>query len=176
MSGRARRATQPAFAPPATSPPPAIRALQSALAAEHAAVYGYGVVGAYLAGTSRATATDDWVAHQDARDELEAMLRSRGSQPGPAAVAYRLPIPVRTSGEAISLAVILEDRIATAYLGLVAMSSPALRELGALQVRASALRATFWRGSTVAFPGLTEAALAIPQRRPPSDGVAGASP
>jgi hypothetical protein len=175
MSGRARRATLPTLAPRAAAPQPAIRALQLALAAEHAAVYGYGVVGAYLTGTSRATATADWVAHQDARDELEAMLRSRGSQPGPAAVAYRLPVPVRTSGEAVSLAVILEDRIATAYLGLVAMSSPALRELGALQVRASALRAAFWRGSTVAFPGLTAAALAIPQRGP-TPGMAGASP
>jgi Domain of unknown function (DUF4439) len=161
MSGQARRA---AFASRAAAPDP-VRALQSTLAAEHAAVYGYGVVGAYLTGSGRASATADWVAHQDARDELEAMLRSSGSQPEPAAVAYRLPIPVRTPGEAVSLAVILEERIATAYLGLVALSIPALRDLGALQVRASALRAVFWRGSTVAFPGMTAAALAIPQRR-----------
>jgi hypothetical protein len=152
------------FAPRAATPA-AIRALQSALAAEHAAVYGYGVVGAYLTGGSQATATADWVAHQNARDELEAMLLSSGAQPGPAAVAYQLPIRVRTGGEAVSLAVILEDRIATAYLGLVALTVPALRELGALQVRAFALRAAFWRGSTVAFPGLTAAALAIPQRK-----------
>lgn len=141
---------------------PAIRALQTALAAEHAAVYGYGVVGAYLAGSNRATATADWVAHQNARDQLEATLRSGGAQPGPAAVAYQLPVPVRTATEAISLAVMLEERIATAYLGLVALSTPALRELGALQLRASALRAAFWRGKTVAFPGLTAAALATP--------------
>ena len=148
------------------SEPAATGALQAALAAEHAAVYGYGVVGAYLTGGSRAAATADWVAHQNARDELEAMLRSRGSQPGPAAIAYQLPIPVRTSGQAVSLAVILEERIATAYLGLVALSTPALRELGALQVRESALRAAFWRGTTVAFPGLTAAAFAGPRRNP----------
>jgi len=168
-----RRVTRPTRPTQATAAPRAaagtIRALQSALAAEHAAVYGYGVVGAYLTRSSRATATADWVAHQNARDELEAMLRSSGAQPGPAAVAYQLPIRVRTPGEAVSLAVILEDRIATAYLGLVALSAPALQELGALQVRASALRAAFWRGSTVAFPGLTAAALGIPQRRPAPD-------
>jgi Domain of unknown function (DUF4439) len=141
-------------------------ALQAALAAEHAAIYGYGVVGAYLTGASRVAATADWVAHQNARDELEAMLRSRGSQPAAAAIAYQLPIPVRTPGQAVSLAVILEERIATAYLGLVALSTPALRELGALQVRESALRAAFWRGSTVAFPGLTAAELATPLRSP----------
>jgi hypothetical protein len=151
------------------SEPGATGALQAALAAEHAAVYGYGVVGAYLTGDSRAAATADWVAHRNARDELEAMLRTRGSQPGPAAIAYRLPIPVRTSGQAIALAVILEERIATAYLGLVALSTPALRELGALELRASALRAAFWRGSTVPFPGLTAAALAAPRRRPAPD-------
>ncbi len=152
-------------APAPRVPAATIRALQSALAAEHAAVYGYGVVGAYLTGNSRAAATADWVAHQNARDELETMLRSSGSQPGPAAVAYRLPIPVRTAREAVSLAVILEDRIATAYLGLVALSAPAVRELGALQLRAAALRAAFWRGSTVAFPGLTAAVLGTPRGR-----------
>jgi hypothetical protein len=144
--------------------PGTVRALQSALAAEHAAVYGYGVVGAYLTGGLQATATTDWVAHQVARDQLEAMLRSVGTQPAAAAVAYQLPIPVRNAGEAVALAVVLEDRIAMAYLGLVALSNTAIREFGALQVQASALRAAAWRGSTVAFPGLTSAALTAPRR------------
>jgi hypothetical protein len=153
MSGRAALA-------PAT-----VRALQSALAAEHAAVYGYGVVGAHLTGSQQATATTDWVAHQVARDRLEAMLRSLGSsQPAAAAVAYQLPAPVRNAREAVALAVVLEDSLATAYLGLVAQSSTAIREYGAQQVQASALRAAAWRGSTVAFPGLTSAALAAPRR------------
>jgi hypothetical protein len=142
-----------------------VGALQSALAAEHAAVYGYGVAGAYLTGSQQATATTDWVAHQVARDRLEAMLRSAGgSQPAAAAVAYQLPMPVRNAREAVALAVMSEDRIATAYLGLVAVSNPAIREFGAQQVQASALRAAAWRGSTVAFPGLTSAALAAPPR------------
>ena len=142
-------------------------ALQSALAAEHAAVYGYGVVGANLAGSRQATAMTDWVAHQVARDTLEAMLRSRGAQPVAAAVAYQLPVTVRTPGQAASLAVVIEDRVATAYLGLVALSSPSIRKFGALQVRAAALRAAFWRGSTVAFPGLPTDALTAPRRPEP---------
>jgi Domain of unknown function (DUF4439) len=141
-----------------------VTALQSALAAEHAAVYGYGVVGAYLTGGQQATATTDWVAHQVARDRLEAMLRSAGrSQPTAAAVAYQLPMPVRNAREAVALAVVLEERITTAYLGLVALSNAAIRDYGAQQVQASALRAAAWRGSTVAFPGLTSAALAAPR-------------
>jgi hypothetical protein len=109
----------------------------------------------------------DWVAHQVARDTLEAMLRSRGAQPVAAAAAYQLPVTVRTPAQAASLAVILEDRVAAAYLGLVALNSASVRQFGALQVRAAALRAAFWRGSTVAFPGLPAGALATPRRPQP---------
>jgi hypothetical protein len=146
------------------APASATGALQSALAAEHAAIYGYGVVGANLTGTMQATATSDWLAHQVARDTLEAMLRSGGAQPVAAAVGYQLPVAVRTPAEAAELATILEDRVATAYLGLVALSAAALRRFGALQVRTAALRAAAWRGSTVAFPGLPSSALAGPRR------------
>jgi hypothetical protein len=131
----------------------AVRALQAALAAEHAAVYGYGVAGAHLSGAALTTATSYWVAHQRARDTLEAMLRQRGAQPAAAAAAYRLPAPVSSSAAAVSLAVLLENRVAAAYLGVVAVSSPSLRQFGAAQVTTAAARGAFWRGRTVAFPG-----------------------
>jgi Domain of unknown function (DUF4439) len=148
--------------PPA---PGTIRALQAALTAEHATIYGYGIVGAYLSGNPQATATNDWVAHQVARDDLEAMLRSLGAQPSAAAVAYQLPAPVHSATEAVALAVLLEDRIAAAYLRLVALSNASIRDFGAQQVQASALRAAAWRGGTVAFPGMTPAALATPRKQ-----------
>ena len=130
----------------------AVSALQAALRAEHAAVYGYGVVGAHLTGAARTAATSDWIAHQVARDSLEAMLRA-ARQPAAAAVAYRLPHPVHNRAAAMSLAVILENRVTTAYLGLVALPSSRFREPGARGVTAAAIRAAFWRGRTVAFPG-----------------------
>jgi hypothetical protein len=139
--------------------PGEVGALQSALAAEHAVIYGYGVAGAHLAGAEQAAATADWVAHQVARDDLESMLRSLGQQPAPAAVAYRLPAPVTDARHAVALAILLEDRLAAVYLGLVAIGTPAIRSSGATQLRAAALRAAFWRGSTVAFPGLPASAL-----------------
>ena len=148
------------------SAPGTVRALQTALTAEHAAVYGYGVAGAYLTGSTQAAAAmNDWVAHQVARDHLEAVLRSLGAQPAAAAVAYQLPAPVRNVSEAVALAVVLEERIATAYLGLVALSNDSIRDYGARQVQASALRAAAWRGGTVAFPGMTAAALARSRKR-----------
>lgn len=133
---------------------PLIAALQQVLADEHAAVYAYGVIGAHLTGTARARATGDWIAHQRARDSLEATLLRLGSRPAAAAVAYEMPGPVRTRREATAAALVIEDRIAAAYLGLVAAATAAIREQAALQVRAAALRAAAWRGSTVAFPGL----------------------
>ncbi len=148
----------------------AVGALQAVLAAEEAASYGYGVVGAHLTGSKRAAAADDWVAHQRARDKLEEMLTARGATPQPAAVAYGLPIAVRTGSEAVSLAVILEDRVTAAYLRLVVLGDTALRELGAQRMQASALRAARWRGSTVAFPGLPASALAGARRHGTSRG------
>lgn len=142
-------------------------ALQSALAAEHAAVYGYGVLGAHLTGTLERAAQRDWAAHQVARDTLEATLTSLGAQPVPAQDAYQLPFPVRSSRAAVSLAAFLEDHLATAYLGLVALGDPGLRALGAQQVRASALRATSWTGSAAAFPGLPARPPASPRPSAP---------
>jgi hypothetical protein len=140
----------------AGTPQPVITALQGALAAEEAASYGYGVVGAQLppGSAEQATATTDWVAHMRARDRLEALITARRATPVPAAVAYKLPGQVRTPAEARALAATLEDRIAQAYLALVALPDHSLRNFGASQVRAAALRAQAWRGSVQAFPGL----------------------
>jgi hypothetical protein len=133
-----------------------IAALQSALTAEHAASYGYGIVGARLPQRSaeQAAAATDWVAHMQARDQLSALITARGATPVPAAVAYDLPGPVRTPASAKALAATLEDRVAQAYLGLVALPESGLRSFGAEQVRAAALRAQAWSGSVQAFPGL----------------------
>jgi len=132
----------------------AVRALQTALAAEHAAVYGYGIAGAHLGGARRHAATRDWTAHQAARDTLAAMITALGAQPVQAATAYRLPFPVHTRAAAVMLAAYLEDRVAAAYLGLVALPDAGLRMFGARAVRSAALRAVGWRRRSLAFPGL----------------------
>jgi Domain of unknown function (DUF4439) len=155
-------------APPRADGPATIAALQAALAAENSAVYGYGVAGAHLAGAKRAAAVRNWVSHQNARDALTAMLAARGAQPVAAAAAYELPFAVHSTGAAVALATLLEDRVSAAYLGLVGLSDPALRAFGARAVRAAALRAAAWRGSTLAFPGLD-----VPAPRQPGAPTAG---
>jgi Domain of unknown function (DUF4439) len=137
----------------------AIAAMQAALAAEHAASYGYGVVGAHLAGRQQQAARADWVAHQLARDQLTAMIRKLGAVPVPSAVGYALPSPVRSHRQALQLAVTLEDRVTQAYIALVAVSEVSIRDYGARAARSAALRAAAWRGSTIAFPGLPASSL-----------------
>jgi hypothetical protein len=142
-----------------TAAPTEISVLQAALAAEHAAVYGYGVVGALLAGTGQAgagqaAARSDWTAHQVARDTLEAMLTRLGATPVAASPAYGLPFAVTGAASAKRLAAALEDGVTRAYLGVVAVDDPALRAFGATAMQVSANRAVAWRGSTVAFPGM----------------------
>ena len=131
-----------------------IAALQAALAAEHAAVYGYGVVGAMTTGASETLARADWLAHQEARDNLEQMLLKLGATPVAASPAYQLPFTVTGQAAAIRLAAVLEDGVTQAYLGLVAVAEQTLRSFGAQAMQAPANRAVAWRGTTLAFPGM----------------------
>jgi Domain of unknown function (DUF4439) len=134
-------------------------ALQTVLAAVDAASYGYGVAGAHLPAAERAAAQRDWTELQVTRDGLVSMLVSRGV-PAPAArAAYQLPFPVHSPAAAVSLAGYLQNRLAAAYLGVVALDDPALRAWGARRAQACAVRATGWLGRTVAFPGLSAQAV-----------------
>jgi hypothetical protein len=131
-----------------------VAALQGALAAEHAAVYGYGIVGAMLAGAEQGDARSDWTAHRVARDALVTMLTRLGATPVAASPAYELPFRVTSAKSAAKLAATLENGVTRAYLGLVAVSNPALRMYAAQAMQTSANRALAWSGTTTAFPGM----------------------
>jgi Domain of unknown function (DUF4439) len=155
MAGTAPAAGPTAGTAPAAASAGAVPALQGALAAEHAAVYGYGVVGAMLASTAQAgRARAGWLAHQVARDTLEAMLTKLGATPVAASAAYQLPFPVTGAASAQRLAAALENGVSRAYLAVVAVSDPALRSFGALGMQTAASQAVAWSGITQAFPGM----------------------
>ncbi len=156
--------------PTATATPPPVHpvpALQAALAAEHTAVYGYGIAGALLTGGDQAAALADWRTHEQARDTLEAMIVKLGATPVAASPAYALPFTVNDARSARRLAAALEDGVTRAYLGLVAVSNTTLRTFGALAMQPPANRAAEWRGSTVAFPGMGDLSLRMGGSRPP---------
>ncbi|GAA2226421.1 hypothetical protein GCM10010232_09880 [Streptomyces amakusaensis] len=135
-----------------------LTAVRAALAAEHAAVYGYGVVGARVGAARGAEADAAYGAHRARRDTLARTVRDLGGEPEPAAPAYALPFPVPDEEAAVRLAAVLEDRVAGVYSDLVRAGGGALRQEAAVALREAAVRSARWRGSGVAFPGLAERA------------------
>ena len=135
-----------------------LQALQAALAAEHAAVYGYGVVGGRIREGRRTEAQGAYDAHRARRDALARELRDRGATPAAASAAYALPFPVPDSDAALRLAAELEDRVAGVYSDLVRATRGERRRSAAGALREAAVRAVRWRGESVAFPGLAERA------------------
>lgn len=135
-----------------------LKALQEALAAEHAAVYGYGVVGGRIREGRRTEARSAYDAHRARRDALTREIRDLGGTPVAAAAAYALPFPVPDSAAAVRLAARLEDRVAGVYADVVRATAGERRRSAAEALREAAVRAVRWSGESVAFPGLAERA------------------
>ncbi|MFJ9373880.1 ferritin-like domain-containing protein [Streptomyces sp. NPDC101455] len=135
-----------------------LTALQAALAAEHAAVYGYGVVGGRIREGRRQEAKAAYDAHRARRDALVREVRDLGGKPVAASAAYALPFPVPDSAAAVQLAAELEDRVAGVYSDLVRSSTDGVRGTATEALREAAVRAVRWRGGSVPFPGLAERA------------------
>ncbi|MET7735476.1 ferritin-like domain-containing protein [Streptomyces sp. NPDC005402] len=138
-----------------------LEALQKALAAEHAAVYGYGVVGGRVRADRRAEAKAAYDAHRARRDALVRAVRGLGGTPVAAAAAYALPFPVPDPAAAVRLAADLEDRVAAVYSDVVRATGGGRRSTAAEALREAAVRAVRWRGESVAFPGLAERATTV---------------
>ncbi|MFD3530931.1 ferritin-like domain-containing protein [Streptomyces sp. NPDC058664] len=134
----------------------ALDATQAALAAEHAAVYGYGVVGGRIGTERRTEATAAYEAHRARRDALRRAVRDLGGTPVAAEAAYELPFLVADPAGAVRLAAVLEDRVAGVYSDLVRATEGPRRREAAAALREAAVRAVRWRGSDVTFPGLAE--------------------
>jgi hypothetical protein len=138
-----------------------IAALQAAIAAEHIAIFGYGVLGAHLSGARQQEASVIWNSHRTRRDRLRAYIRQQGGVPAAAAPAYQLPFAVSSPRAAAQLAARLEDGIVAAYAGLTGADDARLRRYAALAMQEAVVRAVRWRGAppVTAFPGLPDAAL-----------------
>jgi hypothetical protein len=137
-------------------------ALNEALAAEHAAVWGYGVVGAALDGGARQAAEDAEAAHRDVRDQVSALLSGRHADVVDAKGAYALPFPVLSAVDAAALGAVLEEGVATAWVRVLDQAAErSTRELAVGVLGAAEVRAVGWRVAagktpvTSAFPGLT---------------------
>ncbi|GHF84265.1 MULTISPECIES: ferritin-like domain-containing protein [Streptomyces] len=156
MSIRSERRSDDADESDADSPE--LTAVQAALAAEHAAVYGYGALGGRLEGKRGAEARAAYDGHRARRDALARTARDLGGRPVASDAAYALPFAVADAPSAERLAAVLEDRIAGAYADLVRATEGDRRKDAAGALREAAVRSARWRGGNVAFPGLAERA------------------
>ena len=132
-------------------------ALQDALAAEHAAVYVFGVLGAQTSEFEQSTLFDNLLTayqqHRSARDALVARIRKLGVQPVAAAPAYELPNGVSTPAQVVRAALVTERRATQTYGTLVAQTVGVDRSWAVDALDESAVRQLRFRGRPENFPG-----------------------
>ncbi|MEO3872380.1 ferritin-like domain-containing protein [Nonomuraea sp. B12E4] len=137
--------------------------LSKALAAEHAAVYAYGLLGARTSGSLRDRMTLAFEAHRARRDQLRTYLRARGGRPVEPDASYALPFFPGDATLAVRLAVHLESGITAAYLELAAARDTSLRRYAALAMQDAVSRSYGFRpDQPAAFPGMPVAATPAP--------------
>jgi hypothetical protein len=150
-----------ALAPPTAAKlaPESVAALQEALAAEHAAIWVYGLVSAFLpADYSRAVA-DGSAEHVTGRDICVRVLTATGATPVSPEAAYVTPKPVSDAASAKSVVATAESDTAVAWRGVVERTDDVgLRTLATTALIASARRGTPWRMDS----GVKPFAVALP--------------
>lgn len=154
-----RASASPTVTPTPTSlPDKEADALAAVLAAEHAAVYAYGVVGGQCDERHRVSAEQSLQQHAARRDILASRLAVAGRRPLPASPAYALPFEVDSPASALALAAHVELAVAAANADLVAASAPGRRLEPSRWLGENAVAARRWGARSAAFPGLPERA------------------
>lgn len=156
-AAQATVATSLGAAPPTLGAPPTGSAyLQPALAAQHAAVFGYGAAGPWLGPEREPAARTAYAAHLACRDDLAAAVAAAGLTPEPALRSYDLPVRVVDEGSAVALLLGVEDGLADVWADVVAGTEATIRTYAALALQECAVRAAGWRGAPEPFPGMPE--------------------
>ncbi|MEV0624104.1 ferritin-like domain-containing protein [Nonomuraea sp. NPDC050404] len=132
-----------------------IEKLRKALAAEHAVLFAYGLLGARTSGGLRAKMSAAFDAHRARRDRLRTHITARGGKPAESDPSYALPFFPSNATLAVNLAVRLETGVVAAYLELAAARDPELRAYAALAMQEAVGRSYSFRpDQPVAFPGM----------------------
>ncbi|MDO9494642.1 MAG: ferritin-like domain-containing protein [Nocardioides sp.] len=135
-------------------------ALQTTLAAEHAAVYVLGVLGAQTSQSATpelfAAVSDTYAAHRARRDHLTRTITALGERPVPGEVAYEVPVDLSTVEAVTRRALRLERECATTYAFLVGSTTGDLRAWAMRTLQMTAVRELVFRGTPEMFPGSNE--------------------
>lgn len=131
-------------------------ALQGALAAEHAALWCYGLAVAFLGPEQRAQARDDAEAHRVLRGAVETTLGQLGTRAVSARPAYATPQPVVDAASAAGLAVVAETDALAAWRSVLERTTDRpLRQAALDALTQGTLRCARWRvvvGTPPAIP------------------------
>jgi hypothetical protein len=134
-----------------------VEALQTTLAAEHAAVYVYGALGAQTSQSAQpvvfAAVSEAYAVHRDRRDQLVTDLLALGAVPAVAEPAYELPADLGTVEAVTARAVELEESCAATYAFVVASATGARRRWAVTALADAAVRAVGLGGSPDVLPG-----------------------
>ncbi|TNM45049.1 DUF4439 domain-containing protein [Nocardioides albidus] len=137
---------------------PAVTAVQTTLAAEHAAVFVYGVLGGQTSQSGSpalyAAVTDAYTVHRSRRDELMARLHAAGAQPVAAEPGYGLPADLGTPAAVSARAREIEEAAAATYAYLIASSTDDTRSWAIDALLDAALRVLDFGGRPDRLPGL----------------------
>lgn len=138
-----------------------VSALQQALAAEHAAVWVYGLVTAFLPEEYSHAVHRDRTAHRALRDHVTRVIKDAGAAPKPAAAAYRTPQPVTDERSAARAVATAESDAADAWQAVLRHSDPGsgqVRPMALDALSGAAVRGTAWRDAA----GMAPAVVALP--------------
>lgn len=139
-----------------------VPALQETLAAEHAAVHVYAVLGGRVSELADPTAAVQleaaYEAHRARRDQLRSVIADLGKEPVAAAAGYEVDVEGRGTEELLAVARATEDRCAGFYAQLVASSVGGQRRWAITALTDAAVRLLTLGGSPDAYPGAPDLA------------------
>ncbi len=135
-----------------------VEALQKSLAAEHAAVHLYGVLGGQASKSQNPTLfrqlDEAYDEHRASRDRLTVLINAKGKAPVAALVDYAVPGPTSTPSQIEAVARTIERRVTATYGELVENTAGADRGWAISALDASALRELGFGIAPSTFPGL----------------------
>jgi Domain of unknown function (DUF4439) len=138
-------------------------ALFDAVATEHAAIYGYGIVSAHSSPDENDLVSQALAQHRERREAAITILTERSAKAPLPAVGYQLPFTVANPVDAGKLAVRMENDCAVAWRAVIEQAtSEQDRTFGVTALTESAVLAARWNQVlgvwpvTVAFPGGSE--------------------
>jgi len=137
-----------------------VDALQTALAAEHATLYLYGVLGAQTSRSATpalyADVSEAYAAHRGRRDELSRFVLDERGTPVASEPTYEIPGPLGSAERVTAATLVLERSCAETYAWLVANTVGPHRRWGVQALTSTAVRVLTFRGSPEIFPGSGE--------------------